>query len=139
VSNSGAVYVLRDWWDTGLATAPGQTVTFRTKPSPDMIEMPVLFWHTLSGTLAWAYTNNVVNSIVDGDRLFVADVHGPTLGGADLFDSYVDQAAELAGFFGGTMTCEERVYHQGIGSIHCGTNVLREIPSANADKWWNRI
>jgi protein-arginine deiminase len=100
-----------------------------------MIEMPVLFSHYDNSTLAAAYTNNVVNSIVDGSALFVADVHGPALSGADLFDSYVDEAAQLVGFVGATK-CEERVYHAGTGSIHCGTNVLRDVP---AEKWWNQL
>jgi protein-arginine deiminase len=97
--------------------------------------MPVLFWHYVGNTRAVAYTNNVVNSIVDGTTLFVADVHGPTVGGTDVFDSYVDQAAQLVGF-AGTTPCEERYYHNGTGSIHCGTNVLRAVPS---DKWWDQM
>jgi len=64
-------------------------------------------------------------SPVDGVRVFVADVSGPSVGGRDLFDWYVDQAAQLVGFTNGATQCEERVYHNGAGSIHCGTNVLR--------------
>jgi hypothetical protein len=118
LSNSRAVYILKEWWDTGLATAEDQTVTFRTQRSPNMIEMPVLFWHTLNGTRAFEYTNNVVNSLVDGYAFFVADVDGPTVGGSDLFDSYVDEAAKLAGIVGGATKCEERVYHVSVRQIH---------------------
>lgn len=131
VSDSGAVYVLRDWWDAGLTTEADQTVTFRTRPSPNMIEMPVLFWDQ---TGALAYTNNVVNSLVDGDWLFVAHVHGPTVS-QDWFNDYVHAAAGLVGFTN-VLSCEERTYHNGAGSIHCGTNVLREIPAC---PWWRSL
>lgn len=94
-----------------------------------MIEMPVLFWDQ---TGALAYTNNVVNSLVDGDWLFVAHVHGPTNGG-DWFNMYVADGATLVGFTQG-VACDERVYHNLGGSIHCGTNVLPQIP---AERRWD--
>ena len=34
---------------------------------------------------------------------------------------------------------QQRPYHNGGGSIHCGTNALRLIPAADADKWWNNL
>lgn len=143
LSDSRAVYVLHDWWDASLATAVGHTVTFTTEPSPNMIEVPVLFWHGMHRADldfpdrppgAIAVTNNVVNSLVDGNRLLVGHVHGPTVQNDNLFNDYVDQAANLVGFANGATRSEERAYHNGVGSIHCGTNVLREIP---AEKWWN--
>ena len=83
------------------------------------------------------YTNNVVNSIVDGDTLFVAYVHGPTVGSINLFNDYVIKAARKVGFTT-ILTCEERYYHNGDGSIHCGTNVLRRIPVLGSGlEWWN--
>ncbi|GAB6185723.1 protein-arginine deiminase family protein [Thermopirellula anaerolimosa] len=78
------------------------------------------------------FANNVVNSLVDGDTLFVAHVHGPTVS-QGWFNDYVQAAAGLVGFMN-VLSCEERTYHNGAGSIHCGTNVLREIP---ADRWWD--
>jgi hypothetical protein len=79
-----------------------------------------------------AFTNNVINSIVDGDTLFVADVNG-----SDIFNWYVYQAATRAGFTE-IIFCDEKLYHGGIGSIHCGTNVLRVIPGlGSGDEWWN--
>jgi protein-arginine deiminase len=82
-----------------------------------------------------AFANNVVNSLVDGASLFVADVFGPSVDGDDLFDQYVADAATLVGFTQ-VVACEERVYHNLEGSIHCGTNVLREIP---ASPWWESL
>mgnify|MGYP001111090782 FL=1 len=111
-----------------------------------MIEMPVLFLDRSRwprdyrypgipgdpGAVAW--TNNVVNSVVDGNTLFVAHVHGPTVS-QDWFNDYVQAAAGLVGFTN-VLSCEERTYHNGAGSIHCGTNVLREIP---ASPWWESL
>lgn len=107
-----------------------------------MIEMPVLFWDygraqglpDLTG--ARALTNNVVNSIVHGDKIIVADVAGPNVGGAtgDIFDFYVEEAAKLVGFTTVEKTVET-YYHNLLGSIHCGTNVIREIE----DKWWENL
>jgi len=140
LSNSRAVYILRDWWDSSLATSAGQTVAFRTKPSPDMIELPVLLCDAryaredYSGAVACS--NNVINCLVDGNTLVFADVKGPVVGGRDLFNWYVFQAADLVGFTGSIAACEERVYHNWFGSIHCGTNVLRQIP---ATYWWEQL
>jgi len=132
LSDSRAVYILQDWWDSNLLTFDGDTVTFRTKRSPDMIEMPVLFHRSR----AVAYSNNVINCLVDGNRLVFADVKGPVAGGHDLFNWYVVQAANLVGFTGSIAASEERVYHNDFGSIHCGTNVLREIPW---EYWWQNL
>lgn len=82
---------------------------------------------------ALAYTNNVINGIVHGDKLLVADVAGPNVGGGigDIFDYYVDQAAQLVGFTT-VLTANEVWYHNWQGSIHCATNVIREIDGM----WW---
>ena len=131
VSTSMVAFVLRAWWDDSKMTAAGQTVLFKTKPSPDMIALPVLFRDD-GNTGAVAYTNNVVNALVDGEKLFVAEVRGPTVGGGSLFDWYVQDAALTVGFLSVT-TCDEALYyHNNYGSIHCGTNVFRVIPYS----WW---
>ena len=125
VSNSKRCYILKAWW--GISNiASGQGYTFNTRPSSNMIEMPVLF-HNLLNKGAIAYTNNVINSLVDGDTLFVANVHGPIVNGTNLFNWYVSEAAKRVGFTN-VIVCEERAYHNWKGSIHCGTNVLRKMP-----------
>ena len=138
VSNSMAVYILPDWWDPCAVTVAGYTVTFQTKPSPNMIELPVLFWDAQQAQRpgAVAYTNNVVNSLVDGNKVVFAYVQGPAAQNHDLFNWYVFHADDLVGFTGSTGAIEERVYHNGFGSIHCGTNVLRQIPSVG---WWENL
>lgn len=42
--------------------------------------------------------------------------------------------AEMAGIpIGNIVRADGRYYHNGVGFIHCGTNVVRELPT---DKWW---
>ncbi len=136
VSDSKVVYILQDWW-SGTARK-GHQFLFRTRPSSDNIELPVLF-RDAGGALA--HTNNIVNSVVDGTTVFVAQTHGPeVLGGApkrDILEFYAEEACQRVGFTTVTFT-EERIYHNGSGSIHCGTNVRRAIPSAAEDLWWNQ-
>lgn len=136
-SSSHAVYILSNWWDATVTTA-GQEYFFTTEPSPNMIEMPVLFFNFI-GSGALAFTNNVVNSVVSSDKMVVADVAGPVVGGGvndDLFDWYVEQAAGLVGITN-VETVKELSYHLGCGSVHCGTNVLRELDESQ--KWWDML
>jgi hypothetical protein len=139
VSDSRAVYILQEWWDSTLGTEADDEITFTTQPSADLIEMPVLF-RNQGGAVA--YTNNVINSIVDGTTLFMARPYGPECmpGNADVFEYYAREAAMKQGVgFTSVLFNEERAYHNGTGSIHCGTNVLRLIPGAEVSKWWNQI
>lgn len=108
-----------------------------------MIEMPVLFWNPPDpqGRIDLvAFTNNVVNSLVDGNTLFIPRTWGPKVmpNNEDLFAYYSREAAKKVGFVTVTAS-EERVYHNNSGSIHCGTNVLRQIPDVDADKWWKNL
>lgn len=104
-----------------------------------MIEMPVLFNNIGRG--AFAYTNNVINAMTDKNMLFVASVWGPTVAGSavgasgsvNLFNWYVEKVANRIGFTSVHFS-DDRVYHNGTGSIHCGTNVIREL---YAEDWWN--
>lgn len=78
----------------------------------------------------------MINSIVHGDKLLLADVAGPDVGGAigDILDYYVREAAELVGF-ATVETTDDAWYHNGCGSIHCGTNVIRTIDG----DWWESL
>lgn len=96
--------------------------------------MPVLFRDDGG---AVALTNNVVNCLVDGNSVFVALPYGPDVdigGGSDedILEDYVGRMLERVGY-GDIRFCEERAYHNRMGSIHCGTNVRRAIPGGN---WW---
>lgn len=135
VSASKAVYIVRNWWE-GPAAVAGNVVTFETRPSPDMIELPVLFYrNTLSGnTGAQAFTGNVANAIVDGATIFIPMPNGPEVLPSDIFQDYVTAAVRSAGF-SDIVFIDDVYYHNLCGSIHCGTNVMREIP---ASKWWEQ-
>jgi protein-arginine deiminase len=50
----------------------------------------------------------------------------------DLFDAYATAAFRTAGFTK-VFFADARLYHDSSGSLHCGTNVIRTMPSA---KWW---
>ena len=53
-------------------------------------------------------------------------------GKKDLFDAYATAAFKSAGYTK-IFFADTRVYHDASGGIHCGTNVIRSIPSG---KWW---
>lgn len=143
ISDSGICYILKNYWNSGT-TSNGNYITFKTHPSEKFIEMPVLFRNTTNEEnsqednfykYALAYTNNVVNSLVDGNRIFVADVQGPVDSSINVFNNYANLAVRRVGF---TIVnfCEEMTYHTCSGSIHCGTTVLRVIPEDDLE-WWN--
>ena len=144
VSNSGICYILKEYWNTSIGniTTLENCITFETFPSPDVIAMPVLFQNADDNMFcnnALAFSNNVVNSIVDGNTLFVANVHGPVVSGVNIFNDYVIKAAQKVGFTN-IVSCEDIVYHNDTGSIHCGTTVLRKIPLLGSDlEWWNLL
>ena len=156
ISNSGMVYILHTWW--GYATTAGQGVIFATYPSPDIIEMPVLFYNyreNFASMGAKAFTNNVINSLVDGNTLFCPHVYGPLLDPSDpstsVFNNYVSHIVTKdylgkdddgsivlkGGDFSNVIFSNDFGYHYGFGSIHCGTNVLRKMPAFDSGKeWW---
>jgi hypothetical protein len=158
ISNTGMVYILKTWW--GYATTAGQGVIFATYPSPDIIEMPVLFtnydaYNTTVLNNAKVFTNNVINSLVDGNTLFCPFVFGPHVDSTDpstsVFNNYVSYVVTKdylgkneegsivlkSSDISNVSFCDDRVYHRGTGSLHCATNVLRKIPQLGSGKeWW---
>lgn len=142
ISNSCICYILKHYWESVVdkPTEAGNYITFETHPAAGVIDMPVLFFlfqddYGHSGALA--FSNNVVNSLVDGHTIFMSQIYGPTVGSENIFNNYVIQATRKVGFTNVILN-DELVYHLGTGSIHCGTNVLREIPLLGSDlEWWN--
>ncbi|MBP5621932.1 MAG: hypothetical protein J6X44_07955 [Thermoguttaceae bacterium] len=48
----------------------------------------------------------------------------------------MEKAGKKVGFVT-VIACEESLYHNSMGSIHCGTNVLRKMPSSSYGlEWW---
>jgi hypothetical protein len=88
-----------------------------------------------------AYSINFVNFLVDGDTIITGYAYGPVVdykgtGPRDLFQDDVDGTFKLAGFDPTkTVKTEARFHNNNTGFIHCGTNVIREIPDT---KWWDQ-
>ncbi|MEA2711542.1 MAG: protein-arginine deiminase [Phycisphaerales bacterium] len=148
VFTDAKAFLLKEYW-TGTAKT-GDRFTFTTNPAATLIKMPVLF--ATFGLLfdppgspppvqPWrlgAFTTNHINSIVDGQTVVTGSSYGPRVNfdgsgvKKDLFDAYATSAFRAAGFTK-IFFADARLYHDSSGSLHCGTNVIRTMPSA---KWW---
>lgn len=122
-------YILRHWWGNNVQA--GDIYTFFADPACRLLEMPVLYKKEAGvGGKAEYFTANNVNSLIGSAAVFTADTNNVTL------RDYIKQVYVKAGvstdriFF-----CDDSLYANGGGSIHCGTNVRRKLP---ADKWWDR-
>jgi hypothetical protein len=137
-------FILNHYWSGG-APAAGDAFTFAAAPGAKMIEVPVLFqaaWDDRALRFkSLAYTTNFINSLVSGTTVVTGKGYGPSVnwsgaGISDIFEGYTTGTFKLAGMDEGKIVrADGRYYHNGQGFIHCGTNVIRDIPS---DKWWNR-
>lgn len=131
-----SAYLLEHWWSG--STSAGDVFTYTANPNAGMVPMPVLFYGSSGASgFAYAYTNNHVNLLSgktpDGTATaYTGFSYGPQVnyrgqGNESLFDNYVADSLTDAGY-DNTVFADARVYHNGIGSIHCGTNVIREVP-----------
>jgi len=135
VFTDAKAYILTAHW-TGIA-AVGDKFHFQADPSAKMVEIPVLFSDVGTGG-ALAYTIDNVNSLVDGNTIITGQSFGPSVdytrtGASDILQDYVVAAFKSAGYTS-VLTADSRVYHDTQGSIHCGTNVIREVPTYD---WWD--
>ena len=143
---SGRAFLLKNYW-SGTATA-GDTVTYRTRPGATLLKMPVLF--ATSGLLAdptytptdpklVAFSEDHVNALVNGRTVVTGNAYGPKVkwqsdrAASDIFQGYVSAVFTKAGYQQVAYT-DARIYHDGSGSVHCGTNAIRTIPD---EDWWN--
>jgi hypothetical protein len=143
VFTKGLCFILKNWWDIskGLPSI-GDTFFFYANPSSKVIEMPVLFWkeNIIPTYRALNYTNNHVNCIVNGSKVLTAKSFGPTVDylgtKGNILEDYAIKMFQLAGYSAaGVLTAKDLWYSNKAGSLHCGTNVEREIPSYN---WWEK-
>ena len=127
-------FILSHWW-SGTFTEDHQ-FQFEADPLCSTIEVPVLFQN--AGGKALAYTNNHVNCLVDGNFVLTAESHEPVVDynqsgtASDILGDYAQAAFRRAGY-ASIDEADERWYHNAYGSIHCGTNVQRVVPT---HKWW---
>ncbi|MBE9573449.1 MAG: hypothetical protein IMF11_22695 [Proteobacteria bacterium] len=132
ISNSHTAFILDRWW---RAESPesGDIYTFTVNPRSSFIEVPIIF-RDAGGALA--FTKNNVNSLVSGETIITAETVGPVVdwgeGAQDIFGYYIDRIYSGAGY-SNVVFADEMEYHNRHGSIHCGSNVLRNIPRRY---WW---
>jgi protein-arginine deiminase len=99
----------------------------------DIVRVPVLYGRPAHEKDLTAWTGNVANGVALGERRFLAArANGPRLDGRDLFDAAAERALRKKGV-GVAWIDTHPVPHQGLGEVHCYTNVQRDIGSA---AWW---
>lgn len=139
-------FILKNYW-TGNAQA-GDTFTFKTNPDATLVKMPQLYAE--SGILSRAsgsflpgetrvsqFSMNHINSLTDGGTVITGETFGPKVnwdgaGKRDLFKDYVADVFTRTGYTNVLFT-NANVYHDSGGSIHCGTNAIRDVPDFD---WW---
>jgi protein-arginine deiminase len=97
--------------------------------------VPIPFLHMQSSGYSVAFQPGTVNGIYLSNTVFgVPDPHGPTINGADPFQT---QLVNVLAPFGVVPHWIEdwNLYHRLLGEVHCGSNVTRAVP-AN-DVWWD--
>lgn len=97
----------------------------------EIVKVP--FLHQPVYGLSLAYQPGTVNGILlDATHFAAPDPHGPVVDGKDIMKVQLEAAL---GEKGVQVTWVEDWddYHRNFGEVHCGSNVIRTIPSA---KWW---
>ena len=134
-------FIHRHFW-TG-SPAVGDKFTFEADPTAKTIEMPVLFKPEIdrnSNISAGAYTTDHANSLVSETTVVTGDTYGPEvdfdgMGAKDILEEYVTKMFVRSGYTEADIHfADARLYHNLCGSLHCGTNVQREVPDTY--NWW---
>ncbi|MCP4527937.1 MAG: hypothetical protein GY833_18785 [Aestuariibacter sp.] len=133
--NSRTAFILHRWWQAPQP-APGDIYTFTVNLRTAFIEVPVFFHNSGGGGGAVAASKNNVNSLIDNDTIISPLPVGPVvdwgIGARDIFSYYIEQVFNRAGYSRVIFT-DEMLYHNRLGSVHCATNAVREIPARH---WW---
>lgn len=136
-------FILKNYW-SGAAVA-GDAFTFKTRPGATLLKMPVLFASpgllldttTPVNPRLLAFSEDHINALVDGATVITGRAFGPKVkwNGSVATDLFQDYATKVFGAGGYTRTVftDARIYHDSSGSVHCGTNAIRELPT---DDWW---
>ncbi len=96
----------------------------------------VPFLHTYVYNASIAYMPGTVNGISMGDGHYAAPkVHGPVINGVDPFQKNLEDS--LAEIDVSVHWVEDFTsYHERMGEIHCGSNMVRE--AGTAERWWEK-
>jgi hypothetical protein len=111
--------------DAAVATLSGEIGL----DDDDFVRIPSLFEPNEYDNTPVSYVPSMVNMLVDGNKLIVADPFGPRENGVDVFKA--DVIGKLPGF---TLCFIDNwnEYHKNNGGVHCGTNA-RRVPRSPAD------
>ena len=95
--------------------------------------IPIAFLHEDSGGGILAYQPGIINGIsLQPDVFGAPKPQGPWIDGEDVFQADVESLLNPVGV--GLHWIESwDVYHVGVGQVHCGSNVERELPTT---PWW---
>lgn len=98
----------------------------------DVIELPVLFWPpSPEDQRTAAFFPDMVNHLVIGNVSVVPRPYGPSIDGEDAFErAFRDALPDRDVRF----VDDWYAYHEQLGEVHCGTNVLRRPP--DDVHWW---
>jgi len=135
-------YLFSNWWNEGAGDLiAGDRFTFKADPRSGVIPIPVAFgtYDFGEGPRAFAFTSDHINALVDGDTIVTARAFGPRVDwngdgtSTDILQDYVNAA--YGRVYQNVVFADARGYHNGIGSVHCGTNVQRRTPTTT---WWTQ-
>ncbi len=105
----------------------------------EIIEIPFMWEKDQGGLIAW--NPGTVNAFVANDLIVFPDPHGPVIGGVDVFAeelrALVGPDSQLGSEGQGLtvhFTDDWYAYHNNLGEVHCGTNMVGPPPADM--KWW---
>ncbi|XP_073512252.1 protein-arginine deiminase type-1-like [Phyllobates terribilis] len=98
----------------------------------DIIDVPMLYKCDSSMECAESFFPNMVNMLVLGKHLGIPKPFGPRISGSCCLEEKVRSLLEPLGLRC-TFLDDFATYHQFLGEVHCGTNVVRKPFSFN---WW---
>ncbi|XP_056397928.1 protein-arginine deiminase type-1-like isoform X1 [Hyla sarda] len=101
----------------------------------DIIDIPMLYKCDSDMENAESFFPNMVNMLVLGKQLGIPKPFGPKLYGTCCLEEKVRSVLEPLGL-NCTFLDDFTSYHQYLGEVHCGTNVVRKPFSY---KWWECI
>lgn len=101
----------------------------------DIIDIPILYKCDTSMESAESFFPNMVNMLVLGKQLGIPKPFGPKIRGTCCLEEKVRSLLEPLGLHCNFID-DFASYHENLGEVHCGTNVVRKPFSF---KWWECV